>query len=125
LNKPNKIYLLSPIIGNDENPEPYLDPDTDYNPEKTPDYGYDSEHIENCTSGDIHSLLPTQQELYPRTLKNYTAGSTENEPPKLKRVMRRFWKRRGKRNPLSMQTSRQKTRTKRKTMTSDNRIYKF
>jgi len=26
LNKPNKIYLLSPIISDDENPDPYVDP---------------------------------------------------------------------------------------------------
>ena len=83
LNKPNKIYLLSPIISNDENPDPYLDPDSDYNPEKMPDYSYDSEHIENDTAGDIHSLLPTQQELNLRTYKKYTAGSMETEPPKV------------------------------------------
>ena len=85
-NKPNKIYLLSPIIGNDENPEPYLDPDSNYNPEITPDYVYDSGHIENDTTGDIHSILPARQELNPRTLNNYTAGSIEAEPPKVQNM---------------------------------------
>ena len=38
LNKPNKIYLLSPIVGNDESPDPYVDPApeneyTGHNPE--------------------------------------------------------------------------------------------
>jgi hypothetical protein len=29
LNMPNQIYLLSPVIGDDENPAPYLDSETD------------------------------------------------------------------------------------------------
>ena len=44
LNKPNKIYLLSPIVGDEENPDQYIDPEADYNPEKAHDYGYESEH---------------------------------------------------------------------------------
>jgi len=74
LNKPNKIYLLSPVIGNDENPEPYLDPTPDYDPEETPFYG------------DIDTSLPNVQELNPRTQKNYTAGSIETVPPKVQNL---------------------------------------
>ena len=41
LNKPNKIYLLSPIIGDDENPDPYVDPAPNYNHDT--EQGYTSE----------------------------------------------------------------------------------
>jgi len=57
MNKPNKIYLLSPVIGDDENPALYLDPDSDYNPEKDEDYGLDDGHGETPTS-DTENFRP-------------------------------------------------------------------
>jgi hypothetical protein len=71
-NKPNKIYLLSPIIGNDENPDPYLDPAPDYNPEAPEESEF---------AGGIDSTLQEVQELYPRTQRNYTPESIETIPP--------------------------------------------
>jgi hypothetical protein len=85
-NKPNKIYLMSPVIRNDEPPDLYLDPESDYDPEIMPDYGCDSEHIENDTSGNTNSVPPLQQELNLRTSKNYTNGSIEIEPPKVQEL---------------------------------------
>ena len=69
LNKPNKIYLLSPIIGNDENPDPYLDPDTDYNPEKN-EYECYAESV--ITEPEIVTP-PDTQNLRPLTRKNYAS----------------------------------------------------
>jgi len=85
LNKPNKIYLLSPIIGNDESPTPYIDPDADYNPEKSEDYEDEAEY-DSMTGGDIYSVLPSVQELNTRTLKNYTAGSIETIRPEVQKL---------------------------------------
>jgi len=38
LNKPNKIYLLSPVISDNENPDPYVDPTPDYNTDLEDEY---------------------------------------------------------------------------------------
>jgi len=73
LNKPNKIYLLSPAIGNDENPDPYVDPAPDYNPEKGHDYSYDTEP-------EISTLSDTQH-LPPRTRNNYVSEPVKNATP--------------------------------------------
>jgi len=53
LNKPNKIYLLSPIVGNDENADAYLDPDDDYAPE-----------AEIITGSDTQDLRPWTRKSY-------------------------------------------------------------
>ena len=37
MNRPNKIYLMSPVIGENEKPDPYLDPEPDYDSEKNDD----------------------------------------------------------------------------------------
>ena len=74
LNKPNKIYLLSPIVGNNESPDQYLDPTTDYNPE------------DDYTTGDLDTEHPNVQELNPRTFRNHTFGSTETIPPKVQNL---------------------------------------
>ena len=70
LNKPNKIYLLSPVIGDDENPDPYVDPAPDYNP--------DLEH---------ETTTPTEtQPLHSQTLNIFTsepANSTAHKPQNL------------------------------------------
>ena len=73
LNKPNKIYLLSPVIGDDENPAPYLDPYTDCEPEITADSdaqdlplrtgkNYASEPV-NITGQDPQDLSPNNNKL--------------------------------------------------------------
>jgi hypothetical protein len=74
LNKPNKIYLLSPVVGNNENPDQYLDPETDYDPE------------EAFTTGDIDTEPPDVQELNPRTFRKHTSGSIESIPPKVQNL---------------------------------------
>jgi hypothetical protein len=72
LNKPNKIYMLSPIIGNDENPAPYLDPNNDYDPEKADDYGYSDD--------TVISTPPDPQDLRIPTRNNYASRPVENAP---------------------------------------------
>ena len=81
LNKPNKIYLLSPVISDDENPTPYLDPETDYDPDAAHDYDYETEN-----GGGINPTFQEVQELNPRTQRNYTAGSIETVPPKVQNL---------------------------------------
>ena len=73
LNRPNKIYLLSPVVGAEESPEPYLDPEPDYNPEKEHESGYESEPV-NITA-------PDPQELRPRTRNNYASEPVKNTLP--------------------------------------------
>ena len=79
LNKPNKIYLLSPVIGDDENPDPYVDPAPDYNPDLEDEYtGYNPEH-------EISTPTETQR-LHCQTLNICTsepANFTAQEPQKL------------------------------------------
>ena len=45
LNKPNKIYLLSPVISDDENPDPYVDPAPEYNPDAEQGYTSEGDYI--------------------------------------------------------------------------------
>ena len=73
LNRPNKIYLLSPIIGNDENPSGYIDPETDYNPEIEPDYSYPAEHS--------ITPAPDKEHLRPRTRSNSDSGIVKTSVP--------------------------------------------
>ena len=76
LNKPNKIYLLSPIIGDDENFDHYVDPAPDYNPEA--EYNYIPEP-------EITSPSEAQH-LHFQTRKNYASepvNSTGQEPQEL------------------------------------------
>ena len=74
LNKPNKIYLLSPIIGDDEDFTKYVDPSPDYNPDD--EYSYEPENT-----------APTEpQNLQPQTRKNYRpepVNSAGQEPQNL------------------------------------------
>ena len=65
LNKPNKIYLLSPIIGNDESPDPYLDP--------VP------ETEDDCSPESLQ--IPETQNLHPQTRKNYASGPVNSAVP--------------------------------------------
>jgi len=76
LNKPNKIYLLSTIVGDDEDFNQYVDPAPDYNPET--EYGY-------IPNPEIVS--PTEaQHLHFQNRKNYASepvNSTGQEPQNL------------------------------------------
>ena len=79
LNRPNKIYLLSPVIDNGENPDPYITPDSDCNPEKSDEHDYETE-----------SEIPTATEakdLRVRTRKNFASkceNSSVQEPKELR-----------------------------------------
>jgi len=77
LNKPNKIYLLSPIIGDDENLNHYVDP--------TPDYNLEDGYTGYATDPEL--ILPTEaQNLHFQTRKNYAsepADFTVQEPQNL------------------------------------------
>ena len=86
LNKPNKIYLLSPVVGNDESPDQYLDPAPDYDPDKPHEYGDTPGHLETIPTGDINSSHPGVQNLYHRDNKIYTAGSIETIPQKVQNL---------------------------------------
>ena len=74
LNKPNKIYLLSPTIGNDENPTPYLDPEPYNDPKETVSFG-----ITDSTFQEV-------QEINPQIQRNYTAESIVTEPQKVRNL---------------------------------------
>ena len=73
MNKPNKIYLLSPIIGNDETPDPYLEPEGEYNPEKWQEYGCEPELVITADSDT--------QDLRSLTRNNYGSEPVENAVP--------------------------------------------
>ena len=84
LNKPNKIYVMSPIIGGDDDPTPYLDPDTDYNPDKDHDDNFYEDYSEdfsgdntNYTAGHKETILPTS-DVCPQSRKNYASDSYKN-----------------------------------------------
>jgi len=69
MNRPNMIYLLSPIIDNNENPTPYLEPNSDYNPEIGADNDY-------ATEAEI--ITPSEaQNLRPQTRNNYAPEPAE------------------------------------------------
>ncbi|MCL2604174.1 MAG: replication initiator protein A [Defluviitaleaceae bacterium] len=74
MNRPNKIYLLAPIIGDGEPPEAYLDPEADDNPETTPDNDY-------MTEPEI-SAPRNPQNLRPPTRKTYASEPVDSAPPK-------------------------------------------
>ena len=69
LNKPNKIYLLSPIIGDDASSNPYLDPDNDYDPEKSEYECY----AESCIAEPVVTTEPDTQDLRSLTRNNYAS----------------------------------------------------
>ena len=75
LNKPNKIYLLSPVICDDGNPDPYISPDSDYNPEKS-EYG---RYAESCITDPVNTAPPNPQNVRPLTRKNYASEPAEND----------------------------------------------
>ena len=87
LNKPNKIYLLSPLIGDGENPDPYVEPTPDYNPDT--EQGYTSEG--ECTGYNPESevtMLTETQHLHCQPLNictsepaNFTAQEPQNLSP--------------------------------------------
>jgi len=87
LNKPNKIYLLSPIIGDGESQAPYLDPAPEYNPETEHDNDY--AHEEGYTGHPATPVMPSKtkaQNLHHQTRKNYApepVESTGQDPQKL------------------------------------------
>ncbi|MCL2362511.1 MAG: replication initiator protein A [Defluviitaleaceae bacterium] len=73
LNKPNKIYLLSPVIGDDENPDPYVDPAPDYNPDFEDEYiGYNPEP-EITTPTETQSLHCQPLNICTSEPANFTA----------------------------------------------------
>jgi len=60
LNKPNKIYLLSPVIGDGEHPDPYVDPIPDYNPDTEQGYTSEGEYMGYNHDHEITALTETQ-----------------------------------------------------------------
>jgi|GEM_PF-1398502 len=82
LNKPNKIYLLSPVIGDGENPDPYVDPAPDYNPDT--EQGYTSEGEYTGYNPEPEVTTPTgTQHLHCQTLNICTSepvNFTAQEP---------------------------------------------
>ena len=85
LNKPNKIYLLSPVIGDGENPDPYVEPTPDYNPDT--EHGYTSEGGYMGYNHDHEITTPTEtQHLHCQPLNICTsepANITAQEPQNL------------------------------------------
>jgi len=81
LNKPNKIYLLSPVIDDGENPDTYVEPAPDYNPDSEDEYtDYNHDH-------EITTLTETQH-LHCQPLNictsepaNFTAHKPQNLSP--------------------------------------------
>jgi len=81
MNRPNKIYLLSPIIGNDENPTPYLEPSPDYNPEIGADSDYATEP-KIVTPPETQNLRPPTRNNYaPEPAENTTSRPVNSTPP--------------------------------------------
>ena len=93
LNKPNKIYLLSPVIGDGEKPAPYVDPAPDYNPDLEDGYtGYNhdqetttptetqplhSQALNICTSEPVKFTAHKPQNLSPN-YNNYNYNKSSN-----------------------------------------------
>jgi len=87
LNKPNKIYLLSPIIGDDETPDPYIDPAPEYNPDTEQGYTSEGEYTDYNPEPEVTTPTETQS-LHYQTLKictsepvNFTAQEPQNLSP--------------------------------------------
>jgi len=70
LNKPNKIYLLSPIVGDDEDFNQYVDPAPDYNPD-----------TENTTPTDTQNLHFQTRKNYASEPANFTVQDPQNLSP--------------------------------------------
>jgi hypothetical protein len=94
MNRPNKIYLLSPVIGVDENPEPYLSPEPDYGPEKTEEYTCGAEPVtapppaaeylrfgtrNSSAAGDGTTPAPDTEEFRPSNNKTNNNNKNNNE----------------------------------------------
>jgi len=78
LNKPNKIYLLSPIIGDGENLDQYVDPAPDYNPDAEYDYIPEPEII---TSSEAQHLHFQSRKNYASEPVNFTVQEPQNLSP--------------------------------------------
>ena len=75
LNKPNKIYVLSPTIGNGTDPTPYLDPDPDNNPDE--DNGEVFDDSDNDVSDNASNFSNDSGDALHGQHENYTSGGTE------------------------------------------------
>ena len=73
LNKPNKIYLLSPVIGDDENPDPYIDPAPDYDPDIEDEYTSYNPEPEVTTPTEMQSLHCQTLKICTSEPANFTA----------------------------------------------------
>jgi len=87
LNKPNKIYHLSPVIGDDESHTPYIDPVPDYsgkrlyNPDSEDEYtGYNTE-LEIATPTENQSLHSQTHKICASEPSNFTAQEPQNLSP--------------------------------------------
>jgi len=81
LNKPNKIYLLSPIISDDENPDPYVEPTPDYDPDLEDEYtSYNHDH-EITTPTETQSLHCQTLSICTSEPANFTAQEPQNLSP--------------------------------------------
>ena len=84
LNRPNRIYLLSPVVGNDDNPDPYLDPVPDYSPNIHNNIEEDNYIYEHATSAamDTQNLRsPTLNNCGSKPAKNNTLGGSNSACP--------------------------------------------
>jgi len=82
LNKPNKIFLLSPVVSDNENPDPYVDPAPEYNPDAKQDYISEGGYTGYNPEPEITAPAETQH-LHCQTLKICTsepANFTAQEP---------------------------------------------
>ncbi|MCL2406284.1 MAG: replication initiator protein A, partial [Defluviitaleaceae bacterium] len=81
LNKPNKIYLLSPVIGDGENPDPYVEPAPDYNPDSEDEYtDYNHDH-EITTPMETQHLHCQPLNICTSEPANFTAHKPQNLSP--------------------------------------------
>jgi len=75
LGKPNKIYVLSPVISDDETPDPYIGSETDYDLYKDRSENYNNDYNEDCGNRNGIALPLVPKNLYPQTRKNYNSVS--------------------------------------------------
>ena len=78
LNKPNKIYLLSPIVGDDEDFNQYVDPAPDYNPDTEYSYNPDPE---NTAPTDTQILHSQTRNNYASEPADFTVQDPQNLSP--------------------------------------------
>ena len=86
LNKPNKIYLLSPVVDDNENPAPYVGTDPDYNPDYNPEDAYENWHSESYDTEPEIIASPDTQNLHHQTRNIYASepvNSTVQDPQNL------------------------------------------